>query len=217
MIEYIKQNLKNINFYLAIFLPIFYFCISWQVNWMELTPEGWSISVSYFFDICFALSILAFGTKRNFLGTIIKRNLAIRMVLVIGVALLCVTILYMSEMLNSPFKHVDNLFLQMLILAPIVEELVFRGAIYELFKLANVRIWANNLINSTLFAASHAAGFFVLPKEFFPFLIFQMQYTFVLGHLCTKSRERTHGVLEPIILHLAFNLIFYASVKLQLI
>lgn len=217
MIEYLKKNKTNLNFYLALFLPMFYFCLQWQVNWQELTPQGWSISISYLFDACFALSVLAIGSKRNFLGVLKKRNLIIRMVLVVGVALLCVTILYMSEMLNSPFKHVDSLFLQMLLLAPILEELVFRGAIYELFKLAEVKIWVNNLINSILFAASHAAGFFVLPKEFYPFLVFQMQYTFVLGHLCAKSRERTHGVLEPIILHFAFNLVFYVAVKMQLI
>ena len=108
-------------------------------------------------------------------------------------------------------------FLQMLILAPIVEELVFRGAIYEVFKLAEVKIWVNNLINSLIFATSHAAGFFVLPEEFHSFVHFQIQYTFVLGHLCAKSRERTHGVLEPILLHFAFNLIFYVCVKMQLI
>jgi len=105
----------------------------------------------------------------------------------------------------------------MIILAPIIEELVFRGSIYELFKKAKVKIWVNNLINSVLFALSHGSALFVLPAEFHPFIYFQMKYTFVLGHLCAKSRERTHGIIEPMFLHLIFNIVFYASIKLHLI
>jgi len=217
MIEYLKNNKTNINFYMAILLPVFYFCISWFVNWQEITPEGWSISVSYVFDVVFALSILTVGAKKNFLGQIIPRNLIIRLVLVLGVSLLAITILYLSDTLNAPFKHVNYLFIQLLILAPIIEELIFRGAIYELFKNAQVPIWVNNLINSLLFSISHMVSLDILPEEFHAFVYFQMKYAFVLGHLCAKSRERTHGVLEPMILHFAFNLMFYLAVVFHVI
>ena len=217
MIEYLKNNKTNINFYLAILLPVFYFCISWYVNWQDLAPEGWSISVSYVFDVMFVLCILSLSGKKNYIGKTIPRNLIIRLILVLGIAFLAITILYLSDTLVSPFKHVDLLFIQMLILAPIIEELVFRGAIYELFKNAGVKIWVNNLINSILFSASHIPAFYVLPVEFHPFIYFQLKYAFVLGHLCAKSRERTHGVLEPIILHFVFNLVFYLAVVFHVI
>lgn len=217
LIEYFKQNKTNLNLYLALLLPVFYFCISWMVDWPSLAPEGWIISLSYVFDVFFALSVLAFASKKNFIGQITRRTLIIRAVLILGVSMLCVTILYLSEMLKSPFKFLDNPFIQMLILAPIIEELVFRGAIYELFKNTKVKIWVNNLINSALFAFSHAYALFILPDEFHPFVYFQLKYTFVLGHLCAKSRERTHGVLEPIILHFIFNLVFYIAVHYHIL
>lgn len=216
-ITYLRENKKNMNFYLALFLPVFYFCISWFVDWASLAPAHWTISVSYVFDVFFALTILNLTSKSNFLGKIIPKNFIIRIVLVLGVALLCITILHLSEMLKSPFKFLENQFIQMLILAPIIEELVFRGAIYELFKVAKVKIWVNNLINSILFALSHAYALTVLPDEFHPFIFFQLKYTFVLGHLCAKSRERTYGILEPILLHFIFNLVFYVAVQMHVI
>jgi len=187
------------------------------VNWQDLTPEGWSISVSYVFDVMFALTVLSLSGKKNYIGKTIPKNLIIRLVLVFGVALLAVTILHLSEPLVAPFKHVNYLFIQILILAPIIEELVFRGAIYELFKNAGIPIWVNNLVNSILFSLSHIAALYALPEEFHAFIYFQLKYTFVLGHLCAKSRERTHGVLEPIILHFAFNLVFYLAVVFYVI
>ena len=217
MIDYLKKNSTNVNFYMAVLLPVFYFCIHWNVNWEDFAPAGWSISVSYIFDIFFAISILAISEKKNFIGQIIPRNLVIRLVLTLGVALLAITILYLSETLVAPFKHVDYLFLQILILAPIIEEIVFRGALYELLKNAGVKIWVNNLINSILFSLSHFAALYILPEEFHAFIYFQLKYTFVLGHLCAKSRERTHGVVEPIILHFVFNLVFYIAVVFQVV
>ena len=60
---------------------------------------------------------------------------------------------------------------------------------------------------------SHLPALWFLPEEFHGFIGFQLFYTLLLGWICAKSRVKTNGMLEPVVLHFAFNLIFYIAVK----
>ncbi|MBT4792381.1 MAG: CPBP family intramembrane metalloprotease, partial [Halobacteriovoraceae bacterium] len=107
--------------------------------------------------------------------------------------------------------------LQLLLLAPLIEELVFREgfvALFEKFKLNKILILS---LNSILFSLSHLPALWHLPVEFHSFIAFQVFYTLILGWICTKVRIETKGLALPIIHHFLFNLIFYVALKMSYI
>lgn len=195
--------------FLAVLATVVYFCVLWMVPWDSFTPSLWSISFSYIFDLIFFLTIFALYKNKNFLGRFNFHGASLRLLLTIILGVLCNSIIKNSEPLVSPFGYIQNIVVQLLIMAPIFEELVFRGGIYKLFEKAIENSLYRTIINSALFSFSHGFAFFLLPEEFHNFIYFQMGYTFLLGWICTKSRERSVGIVEPIFLHFVFNLIFY--------
>jgi membrane protease YdiL (CAAX protease family) len=102
-------------------------------------------------------------------------------------------------------------------LAPIIEEFVFRFAFYEILKKKVANRKTLYFLNALLFSISHAGALSVLPKEFFPFIFFQIGYTFILGWICTKAKDDSNSIVEPIILHFVFNFLFYLAVVNQVI
>lgn len=194
-------------------LPIvsFYFYVSWCGPWQDIAP-GSTISASYLFDLIFILSVLILRKKMIILGELKTSVLITRSIVTVVFGLLCTSIVKVSS-LNAPFQFVDHLFLQMLILAPFIEELVFSEGVLELQKKLGTSDRAILISNSTFFSLSHFSGIFLLPSEFHSFIYFQMFYTFPLGWLCTKAKLKSGGVFEPILIHLIFNTIFYIAVK----
>ncbi|MGH1365926.1 MAG: lysostaphin resistance A-like protein [Calditrichia bacterium] len=93
-------------------------------------------------------------------------------------------------------------FLSAVILAPIIEELIFRGylqtSMLDEFKRPRERI----VVNGMLFAAAHM---FILAAMFstFPY------YIFLLGFLFAKLYEETRSVLPGILLHGLNNLLVF--------
>ena len=111
--------------------------------------------------------------------------------------------------LSSP----ETIFL-LLILAPILEEFIFRMALWEplsvLFKSkSNVLI-----LTSVLFSLGHFMAFFVVPYEYRVFVLYQTLYVILLGLACGWRRWVTGSVLSAIFLHFGFNLGFLIAAKL---
>jgi membrane protease YdiL (CAAX protease family) len=170
------------------------------------------VSITYLFDLIFSLSVLYIYKKRKFLGTLDLSGTAIRSAAVLGVAILCILTIKGLGLL-TPFKFMEYQLLQLLIFAPVLEEAVFRGAFYEAFYKVHLKPEIIIILNTILFSFSHMTGFWYLPGEFHGFITFQIFYTLILGWICSKSRFKTHGLLEPILLHFIFNLVFYISVQ----
>lgn len=196
--------------FILLISPILYFSISWYVNWESFAPDS-TISPSYLFDIIFSLSVFTIFKKVNFYKKLKIKPFIIRIIFITIIAILSVSTARFFEIL-SPFKYVENLLLQMLILAPIIEELVFRGAFFEIQKYCEKRTKVLLFFNAILFSLSHLSGIFNLPIEFHGFIFFQMIYTLILGWVCAKSRLESQGFFEPILLHFCFNLVFYIGV-----
>lgn len=196
----------------AIFIvPIFYFYMSWFFPWDVFQIKS-TISITYIFDIVFVFFTLLVLKKKSLVGSLDLKGTSIRVVLVLIAGIICV-LLTKSIGLKSPFKYVEHLLLQILILAPIVEELVFRGAFIGVFENSKLKKPVVVYLNALLFSMSHLPALWHLPEEFHGFIGFQLFYTLVLGWVCAQSRVKTKGVLEPIILHFFFNLVFYIAVK----
>lgn len=190
--------------------PIFYFVIAWFFPWQNFQWDS-SVSVSYVFDVFFVIGVSFTFKLFQFKFFWHPRGLIARTVAVIGAALFSLFIVGLFG-LNAPFKYVDNLVLQILILAPIIEELIFRHAFYGLFEKYFSQAKYNIILNSFLFSISHLPAIWIIPEEFRDFIIAQLFYTFLLGWMCAKSRQKSRAIYEPIFLHFVFNFIFYVAV-----
>lgn len=85
--------------------------------------------------------------------------------------------------------------LQVVVLAPLFEETLYRGCLQSAFVSATGRPWGSILATSALFALVHAA---IVPWHAMPTL-------FAVGALCGVSFERTGRLGTPVLIHAAFN------------
>jgi membrane protease YdiL (CAAX protease family) len=195
--------------------PVIYFAISWAFPW-DVIQWNSTVSISYLFDILFCIScLIIFKLQLSFGKQDLKGSIS-RAIAIVSIA---VFTLFMTNLfvLPAPFKYIELLFLQILVLAPIVEELVFRyalfGALDKYFKNKNFLL----LSNAILFSLSHAPAIFILPEEFHGFIYAQLVYTFFLGWICAKARLKTGSIVEPVLLHFVFNFIFYIAIIKRII
>lgn len=205
--------------YFAVFLvPSFYFIILWVYSWESLSFLAFMepISPSILFDVIIGVGGLYLLKQREILGTLTLKGSGIRVAFTGVIAIVCILLTNLLGLL-SPFKYIEMPFVQLLIIAPFLEELVFRGLFFGLGEKAQLSSKVNVLYNSILFSISHAPAIWIISPEFHTFIIFQMFYTLGLGFICAQSRYKSQGLGEPILLHFIFNLVFYISVYMKYI
>jgi len=95
-----------------------------------------------------------------------------------------------------------------LIIGPLLEELIFRWALWDMLKrihpLPNVRL----LVTSALFALAHLLAWATVPEELHSFVAFQGFYTFCLALALGAFRLRARSVWVAFLFHALFNLGF---------
>jgi membrane protease YdiL (CAAX protease family) len=183
-----------------------YFLVSWFTPWEKIEIIK-GFSSSYLWDFCYALFIILIFNlkiieiKKTYFPTLL------RLLFIIILGLLSVQLLVTFH-IRTPFQYIEYPFIQLLIMAPIFEELVFRGAIQEKLKGQISTKWKLYLISAVLFSCSHLSALFFLPPNFHAFIYGQVAYTFILGWILAKSHEEGFKTLEPILLHFVFNMFF---------
>jgi membrane protease YdiL (CAAX protease family) len=185
--------------------------MSWGFPWQKIQFHS-TISVTYLFDFVFAASVFMLTKKKHIFGKLELSGTLIRSAAVLAVAICCVLFIKGVGLL-TPFKFIEHQVFQLLLFAPLLEEAVFRGAFYEAFYKVHLKPDIIIMLNTILFSFSHVTGYWFLPGEFHGFITFQIFYTLILGWICSKSRFKTYGILEPILLHFLFNLVFYIGVQ----
>lgn len=85
------------------------------------------------------------------------------------------------------------------LVTPLVEELVFRGWIFNQLKKYNLY---PVLISSVLFGLHHLQYFNYIPTAF---ALFQITYTFFLGLILGKLRSKSQSIYLPLIMHVLIN------------
>jgi membrane protease YdiL (CAAX protease family) len=200
-------EIKRFNFFILIIL---YFAISWFYPWDSIEAYP-ALSKAYIFDLVFVVITTFFF--RNWPKILFAKMTSFLIKLGATLALATSSILIIKAMSwQTPFEYMDSVFLQLVILAPLLEELVFRNIFYQLsaryFKQRRWLIY----FNAAIFSLSHFPAFWYLPVEFHPFIFFQLFYTFLLGIICARSMQDNSSILGPIGLHLVFNLMFYSLV-----
>lgn len=89
-----------------------------------------------------------------------------------------------------------GLALVMILLAPIVEEFVFRGYLFKAWRHTRLGLYGTLTLTSLLFVALHIGQYHWLT----------MVFLFILSLILSLSREKTGSVLVPIIIHGVNNL-----------
>lgn len=104
----------------------------------------------------------------------------------------------------------ETIFL-LLILAPFLEEAIFRMALWEPLK-ALVKSPAVLLCSSALlFSAGHFVALWSVPEPYRVFVLYQSLYVILLGLGCGWRRYKTNSVLNAIGVHISFNLGFFLA------
>lgn len=174
------------------------------------------ISFSYLFDLLFSLGVcfifhLPWKFKFKF-----NRHIIVSVIELICLASGTIAAIWYFD-IETPFRLVQDLEWHLIILAPLLEELVFRQTFQRLLVHSVGGKRVTSMLVAAIFAFSHLIGLKVLPAEYVPFVGFQVFYTFVLGLLCGQALLRFGSILVPISMHFIFNLMFYFALQLEII
>ena len=96
----------------------------------------------------------------------------------------------------------------LLLIGPVLEEFVFRGAMWKLIEAWCSKSFVLILLTSLIFSYSHYQAVFSVPEEYKSFIYYQTAYTFILAFICAWLRLST-GLIAAIVAHLLFNFGFW--------
>lgn len=90
-----------------------------------------------------------------------------------------------------------GLALAFVVIAPLIEELVFRGYLFAAWRHTRLGLWGTLILTSVLFTALHMEQYSGL----------LLGYLFVFSLILGLAREKTGSIWTPLILHMVNNLI----------
>jgi hypothetical protein len=96
----------------------------------------------------------------------------------------------------------------LLCVGPLIEEWVFRGALWKLIEVITGSVWPAFLITSVIFSYAHYHVISTVDPQFAAFVRYQAIYTLGLGLFCGGVRLQ-HGWRGALIVHLSFNFGFW--------
>jgi membrane protease YdiL (CAAX protease family) len=186
-----------------------YFLVSWLVPWPDSLIPSYLI-----FDLFFSIFVLILiKEKINFKLNHTDLKKPVLLILILAIAVLLLLVLFKWQ---TPFLFITHYEIKLVLAAPIIEELLFRGAITGLIR-KHVNRNKLLLISAALFSFSHFYSFFITPVEFHSFILLQTGYTFILGYILAKDFEEHLNFARVILMHFIFNALFLVALKTQLI
>lgn len=112
--------------------------------------------------------------------------------------------------LAIPFNLNDTKILSLLlILGPILEEALFRRALWIPIEILLKKQSFVIFTTSLLFAWGHFFAYFSFPNEWRDFIVYQTCYAFIISLWWGSRYSKTRALSVPIVLHLGFNGGFY--------
>ena len=111
------------------------------------------------------------------------------------------------------FSSVEIVF-QLLIIAPILEELLYRLALWNCIEAFSSKPKVLIGFSTLLFSLGHFAAYFYVPADFKIFVIYQSVYVIFLSIWVSIGKLKTNRIQTPVLIHFMFNLGFYIATKL---
>lgn len=96
----------------------------------------------------------------------------------------------------------------LLIVAPLLEEFLFRMALWESLKIIYNKKWFLIGTTTILFSIGHLLSYWFVPSEFKTFVVYQSIYVIFLAIALGWQRSKTNSLSVPILIHFMFNLGF---------
>ena len=185
---------------------------------MVAEPIFWnhfSIYYSYGFEVLFVtLSYLFFKSTTLWKKT--TSRFLFNLLASLGMGIVTHhTAKYFNLIVPFDFSSLETVIL-LLFVAPILEEAIFRMAIWDAFSQFTDKKWKLIFITSFLFMAGHASAYWIVPAEYKGFVLYQSAYVFLLGLFLGQFRFKTSSLNAPILIHFSFNLGFLLSAKFLL-
>lgn len=163
------------------------------------------LSLVYGVQIVFAIVIL-YMNRMSF--PVIFKLPSLRLILAISVACLAMFSILLSLGINVPFRaNHPIIFLNYIILAPLVEELLFRQAILGAMIKKEVPIVVSVLISALLFGSYHFLGL-IHSSSYKTFIFMQVVFCFFIGIFLAAVRIQSNSLAMPIFLHSLVNSVF---------
>lgn len=94
---------------------------------------------------------------------------------------------------------------------PILEELIFRMALWEPLKNIFTKTSHVIILSTILFAVGHLQALWFVPESLRSFVIYQTLYVIILGLGAGWRRSESQSLFAPILLHISFNFGFYLA------
>lgn len=125
-------------------------------------------------------------------------------------ALICHAASWVHVPIPFDLSSLFTIFL-LLVLAPVLEEAIFRMALWQAFSYLWKSNWLTVFVTTVLFAAGHFAAYWFVPEQFKGFVLYQTFYVFALGAFAGWRRLRSNVVFSAVWVHFGFNLGFFVA------
>lgn len=174
--------------------------------------DQWHAWARYAFEIGFAAAAIVLQSLRvQFRFPFDKRYAAQLPLALLGGTTAYAACAWLDFNIPFDFTNAKELTL-FLLLGPVIEELVYRQALFPAMERLYRERWPALLANAALFAYSHFYAYFFVPEEFRPFILGQSAYAFLAGLWWARTFQRTRSVTASTALHVVFNFGFYLGV-----
>ncbi len=190
-------------------LAIGLLALFWGVAYLEwFGLDSMSAYAVYVFEILFALGVTLFYRPVDWQKAPFSFGAAVAVFFALASGF---AIYEFASILGHtvPFQMRDpETVVFLLLVAPLLEEWLFRGALWRLIERVTRNEWLAFGITSAAFAYSHYQVIGALPENFHGFVHYQAMYTFGLALFCGGMRIHV-GLVGAMATHLAFNFGFW--------
>jgi len=183
--------------------------------------EGWLDSLhayaSYFFEVFFTLTVFFFFRAPLSFHFDRSKELKYESLAALGLGLIVFKLALVIPVV-IPFDFTaGSLVFMLLVVAPLLEEFLFRGALWLAFEALTKSRKAAWVLSALLFSFGHFFAYFKVPAEYKSFVVYQAAYTLVLGFWWGRSLIRQGSLWATVFLHFWFNLGFYIAWRLTVL
>jgi len=166
---------------------------------------------SYLFELVFVILVILLLRVPQ-LGRWSFKGLSLDLSSSVIVGFLLALLMSFSQ-ISIPFDLTTAWGILLLILVgPILEEFIFRFALWECFDHLHSKKELNLYFSSFLFSFAHFFALTWVPAELRSFVLIQGLYTLHLGLWTSKRRQATEGLLAPSLVHIGFNVGFFLGI-----
>ena len=102
----------------------------------------------------------------------------------------------------------------LLLVAPILEELIFRVALWEGIKAISEQALLAIVGSTLLFSLGHLVAYWVVPSSIQPFVLYQSLYVIPLSLIISYRRHYAGSVVPAMLIHFGFNFGFLLASKI---